>query len=700
MSERIQEIVVRVVRDHTLYSPERLLLDSHLEGELGVDSVMLASIMTSLRRELRLPDDRLKNGASTIRDLVENVRATLGEAPAEEPAPSSVHARPVIDTIRRHTHYDESHLTAGAHLEGELGIDSVVLTAIVADIVRDGGLPPKAIDTRSITTVGDLIERVASALGPARGDGERRPPKPKSDDGSHRTAREPIRESPMEETLTSPVAQVPQPAGAIDDTIASAGTPEADELAQLRRSVASRLPPVLRLEDCDTVEKLRRYIAAFEPSAAAVAPAPSVRRSAWDGRTMKDFAEQRDRDLYAKVRSFNAFYRERKADHLYWYGMALHSPCKNRAIIHDELTGQKREFLMFASNNYLGLANDPRVVDAICDATRSYGATNTGCRLIGGTNMLHKELERRLAKLKGREACIVYPSGYSANVGCISALAKTNDAVIADKLNHMSILDGCKLSGASRKIYQHNDMEDLARVIDRALEQSDGALIVTDGVFSMHGDICKLPDIVRIAKKRGAKVLVDDAHATGVIGKRGSGTAEHFNLKSEVDLELGTMSKALAGLGGFVVGEGEVVEYLRFYSNSYVFAANIPAGVAAGLIASIDVMEKEPERLTKLWTNIRHLTSRLTAAGFDLGGTESAIIPIVVGDDRSALELGRAVRQRGLFCQTVVYPGVAVGDARLRVSVTSEHTSEDLDLAADIFIDAAREVGVRPVETR
>ena len=373
--------------------------------------------------------------------------------------------------------------------------------------------------------------------------------------------------------------------------------------------------------------------------------------------------------------------------------MALESTCRNRAVIYDEVAGKSREFLMFASNNYLGLANHPQVVEAIADAARAYGSTNTGCRLIGGTNVLHKELERRLAEWKGRESCIVYPSGYSANLGCISALAGPSDLVFTDAINHMSIQDGCKLSGAGRRIYQHT-MESLEETLEKSREHQGGKLIVTDGVFSMHGDIVNLPRLVELAKAYEAKVLIDDAHSTGVLGRTGSGTTEHFFLKGQVDLELGTMSKALAGVGGFVCGDEAVVEYLRFYSNSYVFAATIPAPVVAGVIASIDVMQAEPQRLSQLWRNIHHLRSMLQQAGFDLEQSASAIIPVVVGSDQVTLELGRAVRARGMYCQTVVFPGVAVGDARLRISVTSEHTTEDLDLAAEILVDAAQEVGV------
>lgn len=412
-----------------------------------------------------------------------------------------------------------------------------------------------------------------------------------------------------------------------------------------------------------------------------------------DRRTMRDFVDLADHDLFYKTRAFHAFYTAQRNAGYYWYGMPLEGPCQNRAIIHDEVTGQRREFLMFASNNYLGLANDPRVIDSIRDAASRYGATNTGCRLIGGSNVLHKELERKLAQLKGTEDSIVFPSGYSANLGTISALLSSRDVVFTDALNHMSIQDGCKLAGATKRIYKHT-IGSLERALERSESTGGGRLIVTDGVFSMHGDIVDLPRLLDVAKKYDAKVLVDDAHSTGVLGATGSGTSEHFGLKGKVDLELGTFSKTLAGVGGFVAAKAEVVEYLRFYANSYVFAATIPAHVAAGLITAIDLMTSEPERLKTLWRNIAHLKGLLLKAGFDLGETQSAILPVVIGDDQKTLELGRAVRARGMFCQTVVFPGVSVGDARLRISVTSEHTLEDLNLAAQIVTESARQVGI------
>ncbi|HEY1920541.1 MAG TPA: aminotransferase class I/II-fold pyridoxal phosphate-dependent enzyme [Streptosporangiaceae bacterium] len=631
--------VLDIVATRTLYDPSCLQPETHLEGELGVDPVIFTSIEAAIRDRFGLAHP-LPPGIVTIGDLIEAVEqaspAPAGSRPAarrpasNEPDPARTETGPastktgpagaslpattaeehVLVATMRHTRYRRDQLDLDAALESELGIDSVVLESILADVATALAVPPEQGRPAAAGTLRDLIAHFGR-FAPATPD-------------------------PGDASPATPEVSAPE-------------------------------------------------VSAPEVSAPASKP--------WDDRSMRDFIGQREPDLFAKAARFAGYYKGRTDDQLYWYGMPLQSRCQNRAVIHDELTGRTREYLMFASNNYLGLANHPKVIEAICDATRVYGATNTGCRLIGGTNKLHKELEGRLAAFKQRPACIVYPSGYSANLGTISALAGSHDTVVVDKYNHMSIVDGVRLSGAQRRIYQHNDMADLEKALEHASGEG-GTLIVADGVFSMHGDICHLPDIVRLARAYGARVLVDDAHATGVLGARGSGTAEHFGLKGEVDLELGTMSKALAGMGGFVVGDEDVIEYLRFYANSYVFAATIPAGLAAGLIAAIDVIEAEPERLGTLWANIRLLRGELQAAGFDLENSDSAVIPVVIGDERRTMELGRAVRARGLFCQTVVFPGVAVGDARLRISVTAEHTQDDLTEAAAIFADAARETGL------
>ncbi|MCX4854906.1 aminotransferase class I/II-fold pyridoxal phosphate-dependent enzyme [Streptomyces canus] len=610
--------VVEIVASCTLYDESYLLPDSHFEADLGIDSVILESVLASVSEHFALPTP-LTAGPATIRELVDAVTQAVGggavgltDLHAVAPEDGDDLLEKVVAVAQRHTQYQRHQLAPDADFESELGIDSVVLAAIIADVSRALGLADGLMDSVTATSLRGLVTELRSA--------------------------------------------------------------------QERKTPADRVPSV--------------DLAPSSVPEAGTGPAEDAPE--WDGRSMKDFVEERSRDLFAKARSFGTYLRRREAEQLYWYGMPLHSRCGSRAVIFDELVGREREFLMFASNNYLGLANHPKVIEAVCEATRTYGATHTGSRFIGGTNVLHKELERRLAAFKQRPACIVYPGGYAANLGAISALVKSYDTLVVDRLNHMSIVDGARLSGGVRKIYQHNDMADLERILKRADDRSGGRLVVADGVFSMHGDICDLPEIVRLAKEYDARIMIDDAHATGVLGERGSGTTEHFGLKGEVDLELGTMSKALAGMGGFVVGDEAVIEYLRFYSNSYVFAANIPAGVAAGLIASIDVIESEPERITELWSNIRLLRGQLADAGFDLENTQSAILPIVIGDERKAMEMGRAVRARGLYCQTVVFPGVPLGDARLRVSVTSEHTREDLENAAGIFVEAAREVGVLP----
>ncbi|THC46428.1 aminotransferase class I/II-fold pyridoxal phosphate-dependent enzyme [Streptomyces sp. A1499] len=601
----IHRQVVEIVASRTLYDTARLRPESDLEGELGIDSVVLESILVALTEHFGLPRE-LDSAPETLRDLVADVTAALDAAPGPADGTPEL-LETLVGTAMRHTHYQRHQLGLDADFESELGIDSVVLTSIIADTADAVGIPQDATDGVQATTLRKLHAELA-ALRPLDGGAD--------------------------------------------------GAPAADRAAA------------------------------------------GTGADDWDSRSMKDFMEERDTDLFAKARSFRAYRTRREQDRLYWYGMPHRARSGSRAVMYDDLEGREREFLMFASNNYLGLAEHPKVVEAVCDATRAFGATHTGSRIIGGTNELHRELERRLARLKGREACAVFPGGYSANLGVISGLVKSYDAAIVDRLNHMSIVDGCKLSGAVRKIYRHNDMADLERVLQRCRGEVMGRLIVADGVFSMHGDICDLPEIVRLAREYDARVLIDDAHATGVLGEHGAGTAEHFGLKGQVDLELGTMSKALAGMGGFVVGDQDVIDYLRFYANSYVFAANIPPGTAAGLIASIDVMESEPQRLTRLWDNIRTLRSALLDAGFDLERSESAILPIVIGDERTAMEMGRAVRARGLFCQTVVFPGVPLGDARLRISVTSEHTAADLQEAAGIFAEAGRKTGVLPRSER
>lgn len=646
------ESIMAIFEQHTDYSAEDLDLNADFESDLGIDSILLASILADLYKLFEFESKKIQNGLPDTSGLTNLGRVAdhIKACYAEEGRSISVHA------VRGYCAHATPHIVAAeTTIAGDVTMDSA-----------DGGKQKAAEDTQSRNKWSPFIEKLTQDIS---------------------------NESVLNLIDSEKRFQL---------TFSASGFEEKD-LAELHEQLRNQhgTPDIIHLSECDTPEKLQAYLGAARQHQVEQLSLVNDRNKEQaasypeddDPRTMRDFVNLPHKDLFYKTKEFKTFYTKKKQQQLYWYGMPLESRCENRAIIYDEITGKRREFLMFASNNYLGLANHPEVIDAIGQGAKKYGATNTGCRLIGGSNVLHKELENRLAKLKGRESCIVYPSGYSANLGCISAIAGNNDLVFSDAINHMSIQDGCKLSGSSRKIYQHS-MDSLEKVLRKYADHDGGKLIVTDGVFSMHGDIVDLPKLLKLAKQYGARVLVDDAHSTGVLGKTGSGTAEHFDKKGEVDFELGTMSKALAGVGGFVCGDEDVIEYLRFYSNSYVFAATIPAAVAAGLIASIDVMEREPQRLRKLWDNIHRLRSHLLDTGFDLEHSNSAIIPVVVGNDRKTLEFGRAVRARGMFCQTVVFPGVAVGDARLRISVTSEHTAEDLDFAAQILVDAAKEVNI------
>ncbi|WP_125779120.1 aminotransferase class I/II-fold pyridoxal phosphate-dependent enzyme [Pseudoalteromonas rubra] len=616
----------------------------------------------------------------------------------------------VLKTFAELTEYPANTLDLTSHLENDFGIDSIALAEVTAALTKQLQLKnPLSIQT--IHCIGDAVEQIAAQefhLSEVKATVNADSPQ-----DAHSWLREQVRSvfasfSGYDANDLSMDAEIESDLGIDSVTVVSAQgellkalglrdnlkIPACKTLAELEQAFASLLVEEKGAQwASELVSKNPLIDELLNPTANNDEIVHQIDSDDGDTRTMRDFVGIQHPDLFHKASEFKAFYDKKKAQQLYWYGMPLETPCKNRAVMFDEVTGTSREFLMFGSNSYLGLSNHPEVIQAIQDAAGQYGATNTGCRIIAGSNVLHLELERKLAKLKGREACIVYPSGYSANLGCISALTSKHDLIFTDAINHMSITDGCKLAGAQRKIYNHS-LNSLEKSLAKYADHPGGKLIVTDGVFSMHGDIVDLPRLMKLAKRYGARVLVDDAHSTGVLGKTGSGTTEHFNMKGEVDLELGTMSKALSGLGGFVCGDGDVVEFLRFYSNSYVFAATIPAHVAAGVIASIDVMLREPERLTKLWDNIYYFRNLMLQAGFDLENSDSAIVPVVVGDDAKTLALGRAVRARGLYCQTVVFPGVAVGDARLRLSITSEHTKADLDEAYRILVEGALEVGV------
>ncbi len=339
---------------------------------------------------------------------------------------------------------------------------------------------------------------------------------------------------------------------------------------------------------------------------------------------------------------------------------------------------------MLGSNNYLGLTIDKRVRNAAIKATDDFGTSLTGSRLLNGTHKIHLELEAELATFLNKESALVFTTGYQANIGVTTALIGENDYLIMDRFNHASITDGANLAKGTNVTYKHNDMADLEKTL-QDIPQGKGKVIMFDGVFSMEGDVCDLPNIVKLAKKYNARVIVDDAHGIGVIGEAGRGTANHFNLEDDVDLISGTFSKALASVGGFVAGDKKVIERIKHFGRSIIFSASLPPASAAAALEALRIMQKEPERVARLNENAKYMREKLVEHGFNIGHTTTPIVPIIVGADMTALNLWRELLDEGIYVNSVIYPAVAQNQALLRTSYTSEHTREHLDKAIDIL---------------
>jgi glycine C-acetyltransferase/8-amino-7-oxononanoate synthase len=351
------------------------------------------------------------------------------------------------------------------------------------------------------------------------------------------------------------------------------------------------------------------------------------------------------------------------------------------------ITINRKDYLNFCSNNYLGLTHHPKVIQAAKKAIEKFGTGAGASRLICGTTVLHQELEERLAKFKGREAAIVFPTGYMANLGTISALVDENDTVIIDRLNHASIVDACRLSRAKLQVYPHKDMKALEKVLNKSGKYKK-RLIVTDSVFSMDGDIAPLPQIVELATKYDAITMIDEAHATGVIGK-GSGIEEHFGIEGHTDIVTGTLSKALGSLGGFVCGSFELIDYLRNKARSFIYTTALPPANCAAALAALDIIEKQPEFRQKLLDNIMCFDSKLTShypqpdSQLTTHNSQlSPIIPIIIGDANQTMEISNKLFEKGIFVSGIRPPTVPKGESRLRVTITALHTKEDLECLA------------------
>jgi glycine C-acetyltransferase len=352
-----------------------------------------------------------------------------------------------------------------------------------------------------------------------------------------------------------------------------------------------------------------------------------------------------------------------------------------------------RTVVNLSSNNYLGLTTHPRLIERAIAATREFGVGSGSVRSIAGTMAIHMELEQRLAAFKKTESVVVFQSGFAANAGTVSAILTKEDVVISDELNHASIIDGCRLSRAAIKVFPHKDV-DAARKIVRDLPAGQRKLLITDGVFSMDGDVGALPGLCDVAEEFGCIMMVDDAHASGVFGTNGRGTIDHFNVHGRVDIQVGTLSKAMGALGGYVAGSHALIDFLYHRARPFLFSTSHPPAVAATCLAALDVLEHEPEIIERLWDNTRFFKKGLSDLGFDTGLSESPITPVMAGEGSRAMKLSDRLFAEGVFAQGIAYPTVARDKARVRTIVTAAHTRDELQFALDKFKKVGAELGL------
>jgi 8-amino-7-oxononanoate synthase len=403
----------------------------------------------------------------------------------------------------------------------------------------------------------------------------------------------------------------------------------------------------------------------------------------------EDKADIKFADLFDKCRSYTAS-REVRAMGIYPYFHPIQSAPGNEVMV------DGKRCIMVGSNNYLGLVDHPKVKEAAAAAARKYGSGCTGSRFLNGTLDLHLELDEKLAEFVGKERALVFSTGFQTNLGTISCLVGKNDTVVIDRQVHACIVDGARLSHGTTRKYVHEDMEALERALQNVRETTTrgGILICVDGVFSMEGDICNLPKIVELAHKYKARLMVDDAHAVGVLGKTGAGTAEHFGLTDEVDMIVGTFSKSFAALGGFVASDADTIEFIQHHSRSLIFSASIPPSSAAAVLAALEIIKEEPERRDHLWRNARRMQNEFRNLGLNIGHTQTPIVPIVVGEDIECFAFWKALYDRGVFTNPVISPAVRPGNAMIRTSYTATMTDEHLDKVVTVIGEVAKQKGL------
>ena len=387
-------------------------------------------------------------------------------------------------------------------------------------------------------------------------------------------------------------------------------------------------------------------------------------------------------DLFDKCRNFEEAKRVEAAG-LYPYFRQISSGPGTVVI------AEGKELIMIGSNNYLGLTNHPLVIEEIHKAVDKYGSGCTGSRFLNGTLDIHVKLEEELADFMCRESALVFSTGFQSNLGTIPTIVGKDDIILGDRSNHASIVDSCRLSFGELKKYKHNDMSELERILERN-NGAKGKLIVTDGVFSMEGDIADLPQITKLAEKHGARIMVDDAHSIGVLGEKGRGTAEHFHLEDKIDIVMGTFSKSFASIGGFITAEEDVIHYIKHFSRALIFSASPPPAAVAAVRATLKLIISEPERRKRLWEITHRIHKEFKAMGFNIGTSQTPIVPIYIGDDMKTFAVWKALTEKGLFTNPVVSPAVAPDQALIRTSYTATHTDAQIDRVLQAFYEVGK----------
>ena len=391
-------------------------------------------------------------------------------------------------------------------------------------------------------------------------------------------------------------------------------------------------------------------------------------------------------DLFDKCKKFTRA-KELMATGFYPYFKAIQSGAGSK------ITVDGREVIMIGSNNYLGLTQHPKVIEALIKAAEKYGSGCTGSRFLNGTLDLHEELEENLAQFIGRQAALVFSTGFQTNLGTISALIGRDDLIFADSENHASIVDGCRLAFGKTIKYKHNDLADLQKRL-KAHDHVAGRLIITDGVFSMGGEIANLPGLIELSQKYNAKLFVDDAHSIGVLGEHGNGTASHFGLIDKVDITMGTFSKSLGSIGGFIAGDEDVIHYIKHFSRPLIFSASMPPSAVATVIAALEIIQNEPERRERLWHNTKKMNQGFEQLGFNTANSETPIISVIIGEDEKTFYFWKRLFESGVYANPVISPAVPPGMSLMRTSYMATHTDDELDQVLETFEKIGRELEI------